>query len=107
MPALVVAIFSFVGPLISWLAEFFTKKFGIAVLAITAIGAVTVILGTSLIAMIDSIRPDGTVTTVLSTGFSLLPDNFEGCLATIVSAYIAKWIYQWKVRFIEMRGGIS
>lgn len=105
MPALALWIGSVASAILAWLAEVVTKRVAIIVAAVAAL----VVVNAAFIAAINSALGALSVaypTGWVAVGLGLLPGNVDECVSVAVSAHVAAWAYQWKVRFIDQRARI-
>ncbi|MEK0157905.1 DUF5455 family protein [Pseudoalteromonas piscicida] len=100
LPALIAFLAGIFGQIIAFFAKYMTTKVAMQLTIITAVSALT--LGVfaiikALIMAVSVVAPEGLV-----HGASLvIPDNAAICLSSIVSAHTVRYVWIWKVYFIE------
>lgn len=83
-------------------AKYLTKRLAIVAAAITAITALTAGFFSMILAAMNGINASLPTDVGILIGH-VLPSNFELCVATILSAQSARWVYEWNVKVIQMR----
>lgn len=86
----------------SWLGAFLTKRIAILVAIISMVTALTaafvVLIETAISALSVSMPP------YLLIGASWVwPANANACIAAIISAYVARWVYEWNIKIIQYK----
>ena len=100
LAALGTGIGSIITGLVTWFAQFMTKRLAVLATVITIIVSLTL----AFIAAIEGILAGLTyVAPDLSGAFAILPGNFSACVSAIVSAKLLKWAYGWHVSFVQMK----
>ena len=106
MPAFVLAIAGYIGTFftatVSFLALFLTKRVAATVAGITVMVTLTAALWGALLLLIQglSVAIPGEVLIAASW---VIPDNALACVAAVLSAHVLRFVYDMKVRGIQMR----
>ncbi len=88
----VAALFSF------WLA----KRLALILVIISAFAVLTTslfFLLSSLITALSVSAPDWLTLAVMW----VVPSNLPACISAIVSAHLARWVYEWNIKIISMK----
>jgi len=91
---------SVMSGLISFLAQFMTKRIAIVIAAIAAVVLVTGVFVGAISALVDTIQfsfPD------YKYAFLFLPSNFEDGFGAIVAAKVLRWAYDWNIKIIQWK----
>ena len=99
------SILTFFGGLfasvVGFLATWLTKRIAITLVVVSLVAGLTGVMFISIKAIISSIvvvvSPD--VQTALNM---ITPDNFWVCFSALFSAKLIRWVWAWKVHFVEM-----
>ncbi|MCL1478318.1 minor coat protein [Marinobacter sp. M3C] len=86
--------------LISFLAQFMTKRIAIAIAGIAAVVTVTGAFVGAISALVATIQfsfPD------YEYAFLFLPSNFQACFGAIVAAKVLRWAYDWNIKIIQWK----
>lgn len=101
IPALAGFLGGIFGNIASFLASFFTKKVATQITIGTSVVGVTITLWASfslILASLSIFVPD-----YVSTGLSMvIPPNASFCVSAVLSAKVIRWVWIWKVHFIEL-----
>ncbi|RZM76428.1 hypothetical protein C3B51_17845 [Pseudoalteromonas rubra] len=99
-PALIAFFAGLFGQVIAFFAKYLTTKVAMQLTIVTAVSGLTLAVFAAikaLILAISVVAPEG-----LIHGASLvIPDNAAVCLSSIVSAHAVRYVWVWKVYFIE------
>lgn len=102
LPWLAAVIAGIVSSVFSYAAKFISKRVAVVLVAIGLIAAST----TAFIALVNSLVSSLSVVVppFLSLAVSLVvPDNTAACVSVLISARIARWVYEWNVRVIQYK----
>lgn len=95
-----------VGGLAAWLGQWFTKKAALAMAASAAFIALTVAMWAGLKALIVGVEM--TLPVALQGGIAqVIPANLPMALSIIVSAKIARTVYEWHVENLKIMSYIT
>lgn len=88
--------------LITFFAQYLTKRLAIVVAVVAALSALTLAFFAGIVAIINglsSISPP-----MLSQAMGMIyPENLNLIVASIFSARVARWVYEWNVKVIQFR----
>ena len=99
------SILTFFGGLfasvVGFLATWLTKRIAVTLVVVTLVASLTGVIFVSIKALISGIAvvvpPD------VQTAFNMItPDNFWVCFSALFSAKLIRWVWAWKVHFVEM-----
>jgi len=102
MPLLAAWFGSLFASTVSFLALYITKRVAIVLVAIAAIIAMTA----SFIAAIEALLVGIAVATPAEISIAaswFIPSNATTCLSIILSAYLARWVYEWQIKIIQLK----
>lgn len=111
MPIPVIAGLGWLGSLIggivttliaAWGTRLAQRLINIA-LVVTALIAVTAAFYVSMQAVVSTITPAMPPQFNAAVGM-FMPSNATACLSAILTAYTLRWLYDWKVKIISMKG---
>lgn len=89
-----------VQSIIAFFVSFISRKTAQIIIALTLSGTVTAALvytiGTAISSIVVS-APTGFV----ASGIGLLPYNTAACIAAVITANLARWLYDWQLRVIN------
>lgn len=101
VPALVGFLASIFGSMVGWFAQWFSKKTAIQLGIVAAVVSLTIALFGAIqliVAGISIVIPD-----FVQQGIDMvIPSNFLPCVSAVVSAKVVRWVWIWKVHFIEL-----
>lgn len=103
LPALVAFLAGIFGQLVAFFAKWMTTKLAMQLTIITALVALTVAAFAaikSLMLGISLVAPDYLV----NAASLVIPDNAALCVASLISAHAIRYVWVWKVYFIESFG---
>lgn len=100
------ALATFLGGIFTKLVEgfgtFFTRRLAIVLAAITALVALTTAFMTLLSGMVSLLIP--AFPPWLSGGLGhILPSSWPLIVSTVISAQVARWVYEWNVKVVQLR----
>lgn len=100
LPALIAFLAGIFGQIIAFFAKYMTTKVAMQLTIITTISALTLAVFAAIKALVTAVSvvaPEGLV-----QGASLvIPDNAAICVSSIISAHAIRYVWSWKVYFIE------
>lgn len=100
IPWLAGIIGSLFGGVLSFFAQYFTKRIAvIAAVIVLVTGATITVIGVfeGLLSSLAYVEPDFTYVGLF------LPSNTVPCVAVMVTARITYWVYSWNVRVIQYK----
>jgi uncharacterized membrane protein YjjP (DUF1212 family) len=88
--------------LLTFLSQYATKRVALVGSFIIAVGVVT----TGFFAVLEGLIQ--AITVVAPTGFLesfalFLPHNTTACISAILAAKLARWVYDWNIKVIQMK----
>ncbi|MFK5891205.1 MAG: DUF5455 family protein [Flavobacteriaceae bacterium] len=102
MPLLAAYLGNLLFGIAAWFGTFLTKRIAILVAIIamvTTLTAAFVVLIESAIAALSVSMPAN-----LLIGASWVwPSNANACIAAIIAAYVARWVYEWNIKIIQYK----
>lgn len=98
IPVLASWIGSFLAAVVGFLAQYISRKLALTLALVATVVALTsafvLVVNTTLLAIRIALPLE------LATGISLIiPHNAEECIAAIGATLLARWAYEWQVRF--------
>lgn len=103
LPALVSFLAGVFGSIVAFFAKWLTANLAMRLTVIASITSLTGLAFLALKALIDSlivITPDF----FAQAASMVIPDNAPLCISAVFSAHIVRYIWVWKVHFIELFG---
>jgi len=102
IPWLATALFTMFGSMVTFFGSYMAKRFAIMTAVVAALISLTVafvLVLEGLISTISYATPDS-----FNQGMSLIiPDNLSACVSVIATAMMARWVYDWKTKIVQLR----
>lgn len=100
MPILAAFIGSLFTSLVSFLAQFVTKRIAIFAAVVLALGAAMGSFVAAVKALVVGISMSAPVWLVQGWNW-FVPNNFDECLAIVLAAKSLAWVYSWNLKIIS------
>ena len=102
MPLLAAWLGSLFSSTVAWLTLYVSKKIALTLAAIAAIVAITATFIAGINALIAGVSYAAPAELGIAWGW-LVPDNFDDCVAALLAAHSARWVYDWNTKVIQMK----
>jgi hypothetical protein len=101
VPAIATFLAGLAGTCVAFLAQWFTKRTAIQLGIVASVVAITLVALSAIKLLVDGISlyipPE-----ILEGASMVIPSNLSPCLSAIIGAHTVRWVWIWKVHFIEM-----
>ncbi len=101
--AAIPALASFLGSIFTALVGFFsaylTKRLALVAAGVVAIAGAFTVFYAAVLALVAGLSVPFPV--VGNAVYCFLPANTQACVSAILTAYVLRWVYEWKVRVIQ------
>ena len=88
--------------LVTFFSAHLSKRIAMTAAAVSAISLLTIGFYATLEGLVSAISY--AAPSYVSQGASLvLPSNTQACLSAILTAYVARWVYDWNVKIIQWK----
>ncbi|MCK5616646.1 DUF5455 family protein [Candidatus Pacearchaeota archaeon] len=95
-----------IGQMMALFATWFTKRMAIQATVVVSVVALSTAVFVAIKLVIASIVL--TTPSYVQQGLNMvLPSNFSFCVSALLGAKIVRWVWAWKVHFIEMYAGVN
>lgn len=98
-------LISLVGNLAAFFGLQLAKKTVLIGVVIAASVALTLAMGVAITNLLGSIT--AALPTDLASGAAFLPSNTSACISAVISAKVARFIYDWNMKNLEMASSIN
>ena len=93
---------SLLSGLISFFAQYLTKRLAIVAMVVSAIAAFTIGFFAAVVALINSIVTAAPAEISYAIMW-FIPSNAPSCIAVVLSAHAIRWVYEWNIKIVQFR----
>lgn len=99
IPALASFFASIFTALIGFFATYLGKRLALVAAAIVAVAGAFTVFYTAVLALIAGLAVPYPI--VGNAVYCFLPSNTQACISAVITAYVLRWVYEWKIRVIQ------
>lgn len=93
---------SLLSGLITFFAQYLTKRLAIVAIVVSAIAAFTIGFFAALVALINTIVASAPAE-INQAIIWFVPSNASSCVAVVLTAHAIRWVYEWNIKIVQFR----